>query len=231
MSGVEVPDVVSAQGLTGCVEDEGTCGAPIVGRGRCRKHYGRWWRKSQGRVVEPALNLKSSTPAARFNAKVSRGGATQCWPWGGSLHPKGHGEFYVSPGRGRVPAHAFAVELATGVRCPDGLEACHRCDNPACCNPRHIYYGTRQQNVDDMWARERTPRGSARPQAKLDEAAVLSIRTRFAAGELSTHLALEYGVSDSLISNIVNGHAWQHVGGPTGTHGRPGRRPSTRKAV
>lgn len=223
--GSDVPDVVSAQGLTGCIEDGGTCGEKIVGRGRCRKHYARWWKKAKGRKTAPALNLKTLTPEQRFWARVQRGGETQCWPWEGSTGKKGHGEFFVSPEQGRVPAHAYALEIASGQRCPEGLEACHRCDNPPCCNPRHIYYGTRQQNVDDMWARERTPRGSARTQAKLDEASVLSIRQRFAAGETSTRLAVEYGVSDSLISYIVNGRAWQHVGGPIRTHGRPGRRP------
>lgn len=227
----EVPDVVSAQGLTGCVEDGGSCGGTIVGRGRCRKHYARWWKRTRGTPVAPALNLKTLTPEERYWAKVKRGSPTECWPWGGSTQIKGHGEFFVSPERDRVQAHAFAVELATGLACPDDLEACHRCDNPPCCNPRHVYYGTRQQNVDDMWARQRSPRGSARTQAKLDEPDVLSIRTRFATGEPSTCLASEYGVSDSLISHIVNGRAWQHVGGPTGTHGRPGRRPTKRKAA
>ncbi|MEU3452122.1 HNH endonuclease signature motif containing protein [Micromonospora sp. NPDC006766] len=226
-----VPDVVSAQGLTGCVEDGGACGQKIVGRGRCRKHYVRWWRRTRGAEVAPALGLKTKTPHERFWDKVGIGSASECWPWGGSADDKGYGEFYVSPERGTVPAHAYAVEVATGQQCPNGLEACHRCDNPPCCNPDHLYYGTRQQNVNDMWSRLRAPRGSARTQAKLNESAVLSIRTRFAAGELSTHLAAEYGIADSLVSRIVNGRAWHHVGGPTGTHGKPGRRPLNRKVV
>lgn len=225
-----LPDVISAQGLAGCVANDGACGKKIVGRGRCRTHYNTWWKHSRGRQVLPALNLKALLPEQRFWAKVKRGGNAQCWPWDGSTWAKGHGEFFVSPERGKVPAHAYALEVATGQPCPVGLEACHRCDNPPCCNPRHIYYGTRQQNVDDMWRRDRGRRGSRHVGAKVTEEIVLCIRRRFAAGDTQPDLAGEFGLTDSTISMIVNGKSWTHVGGPIKTHGRPGRRP-TRKVA
>jgi hypothetical protein len=223
---LSLPDVVSAQGLTGCVDDGGTCGKKIVGRGRCRKHYGRWWRSTRDTVRAPALNLKTKTPADRYWEKVDRRGPDDCWPWRRTTDEFGHGQFFVSPERGRVPAHVYGVELTTGQRCPEGKEGCHHCDNPPCCNPAHIYYGTRQQNVDDMWNRNRAPQGADRTQSKVDDHAVLAIRLRFADGETLLSLASEYGVSDTLISLIVNGHRWSHVGGPVGTHGRRGRRPN-----
>jgi hypothetical protein len=173
--------VISAQGLTGCVIDD--CGKPIRARGRCRKHYYVWYRATAGTERPPALNLKRKTVAERFWEKVDQRGPDECWPWQNSTNRFGHGEFYVSPERGRVPAHTFAVELATGKRCPPGKEGCHDCDNPPCCNPTHVYYGTRRQNVADMYARGRARVvGSANPRARLTEADVVEMREAFAAG-------------------------------------------------
>lgn len=216
------PDDVSAQGLTGCIIDN--CGKPLVGRGRCRRHYAQWYRATPKDQRTKPQNLKRLTPAERFAQKLDQCGPDECWPWTATKNRFGHGQFFVSRERGTIPAHVFALELATGERCPDGLEGCHRCDNPPCCNPAHIYYGTRQQNVDDMHARGRAVIGSRAPQSKLTDTAVLEIRTRFAAGEYQTTLAAEFGISDSQASHIVNGQAWKHVGGPIRTHGRPGRR-------
>lgn len=229
--GSTLPHVVSAQGLAGCVDDDGDCGGKLSGRGRCHKHYMRWWRANRDTSPPKALNLKRATPAERFWAKVDRRGDDECWPWDGSTWRGGYGEFYVSPTRGKVAAQVFARELATGEVCPDGLEGCHTCDNPPCCNPAHVYYGTRQDNVDDMWRRDRAPRGEDRGGSKLLTEQVLAIRWRFADGDTQPALAAEYGVSPGYISQIVNGRVWAHVGGPINTHGRPGRRPINRKAA
>ncbi|QKW15343.1 HNH endonuclease [Verrucosispora sp. NA02020] len=223
-----LPDAISAQGLTGCID--GVCGLPIIGRGRCRKHYMRWWRRTSKGQRQPALNFKTKTPAQRFWAKVDQRNKNECWPWRGSTTTFGHGEFYVSPERRQVPAHVYALELATGESCPTGMEGCHHCDNPACCNPDHIYYGTRQQNVDDMWRRNRGRRGSRHASARVTEEIALRIRERFASGDTQPDLAGEFGLTDSGISSIVNGKTWAHVGGPIKTHARPGRRPNRKAA-
>ncbi|MGV2914654.1 HNH endonuclease [Streptomyces alfalfae] len=185
------------------------------------------WRRAtpaDRRGVAPGFSRLSVEE--RFWNKVDRsGGPAACWPWKSSKDRKGYGQFHVSVERGRVPAHTFAVEMATGEPCPPGHEGCHRCDNPPCCNPNHVYYGTRKQNVADTWAHGRGRRGSRHSKALLDEAAVLSIRQRFASGETTPALAAQFGVSDGCITSIVLGRSWKHVGGPIRTHGRPGRRP------
>lgn len=213
---------ISAQGLTECTED--ACHGELVGRGLCRKHYVRWHRRTPKGQRPPARNLKRLTPAERFAAKVDKRGPDECWLFTGSTadHRQGHGEFFVSPERGKVPAHTFALELATGVACPPGMEGCHRCDNPPCCNPAHIYYGTRQQNVDDMHQRGRARVGSARPNARLSENDVVRMRERFASGEQLKILAVEYGIGNGHVSRIVNGLRWKHAGGPITTRGHRG---------
>lgn len=204
--------------------DRPDCGAPFVARGMCRKHYVAWYRATpkESRTVAPGFSRM--TVAERFWSKVEKAEPDACWPFTGTQHRRGHGQFFVSKARGLVPAHGFALELVTGQPCPPGLETCHHCDNPPCCNPAHLYFGTRQQNVDDMWARNRGRRGSRTAMAKLTEDQVIAIRERFAAGETSTLLGAEYGVKPATISYITTGRNWKHVGGPI-TVGRPGRRP------
>lgn len=202
------------------------CDAPFVARGMCRKHYAAWHRATPPEQRTTAPGFSRFTTEERFWNKVDRSdGPDACWLWIPAKDRKGYGEFHVSLERGKVRAHVFAVELTTGEPCPPGKEGCHRCDNPPCCNPSHVYYGTRQQNVNDMWQRGRAKRGSARSHSRLTEATVLEIRRRFAAGETGPSLAAEFGVTDGCITDAVNGRSWKHVGGPIKTHGRPGRRP------
>lgn len=206
--------------------DRSDCDKPFAARGMCRNHYMAWYRATPKHLRGQASGLSRLAVEDRFWSKVNRlADPDACWPWKLPHDGKGYGQFHVSPERGRVPAHTFAVELATGQPCQPGKEGCHRCDNPPCCNPAHVYYGTRQQNVDDMLERSRNQHGSHHSRALLTEVKVLAIRQRFASGETTPSLAAEFSVSSACIADIVNGRSWKHVGGPIKTHGRPGRRP------
>lgn len=199
----------------------GTCACGKSGRirrGMCEACYTRWYRN---RTPD---ERRRPTVEERFWAKVDRRGPDECWPWTGSNH-QGYGTFHVSSARGRVKAHAFSVELATGIPCPPGQGGLHRCDNPPCVNPAHIYYGTQRQNSSDMVERRRHQVGEERPNARLTSEQVRSIRERFAAGETFTVLRAEFGMSSGRLSAIVNGKYWKHAGGPIQAHNKPGARP------
>lgn len=93
--------------------------------------------------------------AERFWAKVSKGdGADTCWEWRGSkMGEHSYGFFGHSEGR-TVRAHRRAYELSFGI-IPVGLNVLHRCDNPPCCNPSHLFLGTQADNIADMIAKGR----------------------------------------------------------------------------
>lgn len=194
---------MAGEAQTTCKAEE--CSRHPLKRGMCNAHYLRWWKAT------PKEDRPRPTVEQRFWAKVQK--TPGCWLWTGAKHPTGHGMFVAFGGR-VVPSHAFALELQIGYPTPEGKEACHRCDNPPCVNPRHIYYGTRQENVDDAWARGRYPIGSARPAAKLHEDQVIEIRERYALGDDTKELAKEFGIKVPTLKHIVLGLKWKHVGGP-----------------
>lgn len=74
-----------------------------------------------------------------------------CWEWTGSRHRNGYGQFYY---RGPAMAHRVSWELANGP-VPDGMLVCHRCDNPPCVRPDHLFLGTQADNLVDMVSKGR----------------------------------------------------------------------------
>lgn len=97
---------------------------------------------------------------------------------------------------------------------PDGMLVCHRCDNPPCCNPEHLYPGAPLVNTQDKMAKGRagTKRGEALPQARLTSEDVVNIRQRYASGGMSQRaLAREFGVSRSAVCDILRRRRWRHV--------------------
>lgn len=76
-----------------------------------------------------------------------------CWEWQGHRLPKGYGHFRGLTAK-NVKAHRFAYELLVGP-IPDGLRVLHRCDNPPCVNPVHLFLGTDKDNSDDKIAKGR----------------------------------------------------------------------------
>jgi hypothetical protein len=135
------------------------------------------------------------------------GDESACWPWLG-YEEDGYGRFYFD-GR-MMGAHELALTFSTGERRLERLDTCHSCNNPICCNPHHLRFGTRQSNVDDMVAAGTARNGSTR----LTESDVVTLRERYANGAPQAILSRDFRVSGSLISAIVRGRRWPNAGGP-----------------
>lgn len=137
-----------------------------------------------------------------------------CWVWRGARNYRGYGRFKWQGVHYR--AHRFSWLLEHGTEPEPGLLVCHRCDNPACVRPDHLFVGTHADNTADMFAKgregeHRRRRGEESPCAKLTEAKVREARERHARGVPYRRLAEEYGVTFDTIRDAVRGFTWKHV--------------------
>jgi len=150
----------------------------------------------------------------RFWAKVQQGDVTSCWPWTAARKPNGYGYLTVRrPGDTRhttAYAHRIAYELHNGA-VPKGQDVCHACDNRACCNPGHLFAGSRSVNMADAATKGRTTQGSRNPASKLSEEQVADMRQRAGQGENYSSLAKRFNVTRSNAYYIVTRRTWRHA--------------------
>ncbi len=145
----------------------------------------------------------------RFWEKVNK--TETCWLWTAQLDKEGYGQFRILCKGRRYQAHRISWRLHFG-EIPEGMKACHHCDNPACVRPSHLFLGTQTHNVADMNAKGRHAFGEKNGSAKMTNEQVRDIRRRYAAGGVLQHtLAVEHGVADCTISQIVNRKKWPRI--------------------
>lgn len=180
-----------------------------------------WVKGEPKRFINGHYKPKSVIPVLdRFWPKVNKNGSVPehcpelgaCWEWTATKLPGGYGNFSSAiTSHKEVRAHRFSYELAYGP-IPKGLNVLHRCDNPACVNPDHLFLGTHKDNADDMVSKGRNAKGEMLPQHKLTESDVLYIRRRYAQGGISQRkLAKEMNVSFSAVHLIIERINWKHL--------------------
>jgi hypothetical protein len=159
------------------------------------------------------------TPEQRFWAHVDKNGPVPsvdpklgpCWLWTGPKERSGHGRIRISTAGERDGAHRFAYQLLLRVD-PGELFVCHRCDNPPCVNPDHLFLGTHQDNMSDRDSKMRHCHGSRSPNTRLTEATVLEIRRLYATGEHSQEsLAKRFRLGQVSVSRLLLRKTWQHI--------------------
>lgn len=182
------------------------CESPTRARGWCNRHYCLW--RAHGDPLAGAYEVGLSIEE-RFRRQILVDDATGCWLWLGDHDRRGYGRFWISGQRDdrvRPMAHRWSFEHHVGP-IPDGLCVCHRCDNPPCCNPEHLFVGTHKENVADCAAKGRR----ATPTRKLTPEQVFAIRASHSSGRGPTHreLAKAHGVAKSTITSVLRGDTWK----------------------
>jgi hypothetical protein len=147
---------------------------------------------------------------ARFTGHTHRGEG--CWVWCSVTLNTGYGLFRVWPGRRQLLAHRVAWEIAHGP-IPAGLQVCHRCDNPCCVRPDHLFLGTHAENSGDMVAKGRSAKGEHTNHTRLTATDVQRMRALYAAGHFATKsaAAARFGVSIPTAHSVLGRKTWKHV--------------------
>lgn len=135
-----------------------------------------------------------------FWAKVDTRSADGCWPWQGHCDDHGYGRVGIDS---RLDyAHRVAWRWAFGA-IPGGMHVLHRCDNPPCVRPGHLFLGTVGDNMRDRAAKGRSARGGRRRPTHPET--VAAIRRRLAVGQSQRSIGLELGVPQPTVNQIATG--------------------------
>jgi len=142
-----------------------------------------------------------------FDERLQRNKATGCLEWQGGKDKNGYGRVVVDGVT--YKAHRYAYQRTLG-SIPEGMMVCHKCDNPPCCDPSHLFLGTVVDNANDMIAKKLSLTGERNHKAKANPHMVRQVRKL--AGIMTQHqLANTFGISQSSISKIILRHTWQDV--------------------
>lgn len=199
------------------------CNGTTVAKGLCGKHYQRM--KAHG-DPNKKIGLKGEAVEDRFWSRVKK--TEGCWTWTGPATSDGYGRLFR--GGKTIRAHRLSYEMHKG-DIPDGMNVCHRCDNPPCVNPDHLFLGTTADNMADKkqkgrgnepsrsgnnhWMNrkpESVAKGSAFGRSDLTDSRVLQIKLRYVAGGITQRaLAAEFGISYKNLNLILSGKTWKHV--------------------
>lgn len=107
--------------------------------------------RRQRRAAAGHIRMSLLESPELFWARVDRSAGTEsCWLWRGRRAGNGYGEIKGRRGGKAVPAHRHALALTLGRALLSSELACHSCDVPLCCNPRHLYVGSHADNMADM---------------------------------------------------------------------------------
>lgn len=149
-----------------------------------------------------------------FWAKVIVRGDDECWEWTACKDECGYGVKIMQ--RRKYKAHRLSWILHNHQEIPFGLYACHKCDNPSCVNPKHIFLGTQKDNMDDMYRKGRQGTGfgqlgEVHHSSILTVAIVNEARCRARSGEKVTSIAKSMNLPYHTLKCAVNGTTWNHV--------------------
>ena len=158
--------------------------------------------------------LLTESELERFRAKIKKIPGplpSRCWEWQGARNNKKYGCLGISRLKStNLLAHRVSLAHYRGFDLSSDLCVLHKCDNPCCVNPRHLFSGSNRDNKLDMITKDRVLRGIELKQTKLTEQDVISIRS-LANQKTQREIAQQYQINQAQVSRIINRKDWKHI--------------------
>lgn len=170
------------------------------------------------------IETKTSVVANRLAATIALQSSivrspSGCWEWQGVRYARGYGRILIEGQDWRAHRLSFAAFIGD---IPTGMLVCHKCDNPPCVNPEHLWLGTPRDNVQDMFLKGRQriddrqlrsekSRGELNVNATVAESDVLEMRAAYLAGAKVKDLAQSFGITPAQAGAITRGRSWKHL--------------------
>jgi HNH endonuclease len=183
------------------------CDAPTLALGLCNRHWRRT-RKYGSPVATKGHSgmMVGLAPKVRFDRQVKR--TPTCWLWAGATDRDGYGIFRGDVGGiTYAKAHRYSWAFHTGEVLPRGIMVCHKCDNPRCVNPDHLFPGTAADNMIDKIRKGRAnvPFGERAPTARLT---VKQVKAIIRDPRPHAQIAADYGVAATTIGSVKQRVSW-----------------------
>jgi hypothetical protein len=153
---------------------------------------------------------KSETLEDRFMKYIFIDTNSGCWLWTGNVDHYGYGRLGYKMKSYRA---SRAAMLIFNGKDPGKLFVCHKCDNPLCANPEHLFLGTQKDNMQDCKNKKRQNAGSKNGSAKLQESDIPKIFEMAKSGATHLEISKVFSVSRSNIGSILNKKRWSQHGG------------------
>jgi len=166
---------------------------------------GLYCSKSCARTGKPSKKRKDQRK--RFYTLFEK--TDSCWVWTGKCTNFGYGQFKDMRTGKTVSAHRFSYEIHIG-KIPIKMLVLHKCDNPSCVNPSHLFLGNHKTNSQDASNKKRLAHGEKHPKTKLSEEDIFFIRYNYP-NISGPKLAIKFNVVRQTIYNIVKKHTWTNV--------------------
>lgn len=184
------------------------CGRPVDGRGWCQAHYLRWYFTGDVSADKPLKRVARHGEPECFLRQAIATDDDECLLWPYTKSTYGYGEI-VPGGRGhkKESVHRLVCEAVHGPPPKGKNDAAHSCGNRLCCNPRHLRWASRLENMADSRRHGTIPRGEKSGSARLTEKQVLEIRAQFG-HKTAPEVAAQYGVTSGAIQAIFQRKSW-----------------------
>lgn len=160
------------------------------------------------RILKHIIKTKCPNPSS---LKIHNTKNSKCWVWSRGTDVGGYGKFKINCKQHKT--HRMSYQIFVG-EIPKGKFVLHKCDNPPCCNPKHLFIGSQADNVKDRDNKNRgyDRRGEKHPQSKLTEEDIREIRRLYSTGYYyQKDLGKAFGITQAIVSKIHKRQIWSHI--------------------